>query len=289
MGVLVAPMMLHPEDFQHMRFLSQGRYSSVARVVSKETGELYVVKRHQEAMAKGVGEDFCSRERRALETLPPHPNIIGYHGSYEDSGEVGFVLEHFDGHTLQNAVCGLKNREHDIGWREMKTYLVQIMEGVLHMHRNNVYHGDLKPENVLVDGEKAKLIDFGCSIVSSRGAVAGKDLPHLGTPGFMPPEAVDMAYGGTVLLKDLDIWAFGCIVYYVYTGVVPFVEGFPFDTMRNVRDVSVDLSVLPEHTRRMLGRIFTRNICSRYTTDELVEVVRELEHPCMGCPPPAIQ
>lgn len=66
---------------------------------------------------------------------------------------------------------------------QLRNIVRQVISGLLHLHENNICHNDLKPSNLLVDGNGNVLIaDFG---VSRSGRVR---LDSAGTPAFMPPE-----------------------------------------------------------------------------------------------------
>lgn len=266
--------MVDARDFRVLEVLSDNIHSKIMKVLDEKTGKVYVLKTHPSNASSLVCRNSHVNERRALETLRSHSNIIGYHGFCRDRG-VSLILEYFEGTTLQKLIH--ESGSHPGANRKgIRSYLKCIVDGIRHMHSNGVYHCDLKPDNILVSQDGIRIIDFGCSIISSTGVMMGRDIPSLGTPGFMPPEASDFAYTGKVFLKDLDVWAFGCILYYSYTGTVPFVEGFAFDTLRNVRNIKVDLSILPGDVERVLRRIFVLNPSSRYTVEELEEAVNRL-------------
>jgi len=272
-------MHIDPKDFGDMKFLGKGRYGTVMKVMNKKTGDIYALKIHPKVVAGFTPEDFYVREKRTLEKLPSHENIIKYYGFYENHEDAHFVLEYFDGFTLQRVISESKGLQPEkmVSKKEIKLYLIQIIEGIKHMHKNGVYHCDLKPENILISQNNVKIVDFGCSVINEKGVIMGREISFLGTPGFTPPEAADLTYTGKIYLKDLDIWAFGCSMYYAYTRIVPFVEGFSFDTLRNVRNIKVDFSILPKDVEKILKRIFIADSSIRYTVEELEEAIKELE------------
>ena len=91
--------------------------------------------------------------------------------------------------------------------------LAQIASGLVHMHRRNVYHGDLKPNNILF-GKRAevKIIDYGLATI--------KDEPKdriQGTPEYMAPETIR----GKVINEKSDIYNFGATMYRLTTLHLP--------------------------------------------------------------------
>ena len=70
-----------------------------------------------------------------------------------------------------------------------KFFFQQILEAVSHMHKNNVAHRDLKPQNCLLDNEyNIKLADFGFSCPLGGTSGQGFSTTKLGTPQYMAPE-----------------------------------------------------------------------------------------------------
>src|SRR5262249_3772649 len=115
-------------------------------------------------------------------------------------------------------------REGPMPWARAKPVFVQIASALSMAHVIGVVHRDVKPENVLVghqDGpggpaEFVKVADFG--IANARGGALGGAGGVCGTPEFMPPE---QAQGQAPDARD-DVYAFGCLMYQVLTGDVPF-------------------------------------------------------------------
>jgi hypothetical protein len=100
--------------------------------------------------------------------------------------------------------------------------LVEICEGLAHMHAAGWVHGDLKPSNILLmaDGS-VRLADFGLSaeIDGTHGY-----LPPLGTSDYLPPERWSemLTERGIAVRESADIWALGVIACLLLTGHLPF-------------------------------------------------------------------
>lgn len=144
-----------------------------------------------------------------------HPSIVRVHTSGVREGRPCLVYELIEGgRTLTDALgegCSLKRAVE---------LLRDTARGLGHAHARGVIHRDVKPDNVLIDGEgRAKVTDFG--LAASKGldqlTVTGA---VLGTPLYMAPETL----GGAKELVGpaTDVWALGAILYEALAGLPPY-------------------------------------------------------------------
>jgi serine/threonine protein kinase len=112
-------------------------------------------------------------------------------------------------------------------WRNKRSYILneqihsfnsQIVSALKYLHQQKLCHGDIKPGNIMIHKNCIKIIDFGDSVLFSKLPDVN---PKLGTEGYQAPELfVEVDYDHTV-----DIWAFGCMFYFLVTGT----DLFDFD------------------------------------------------------------
>ncbi len=102
----------------------------------------------------------------------------------------------------------------------------RLVNAIFEMHKNGLVHRDLKPDNILVNisGEKLKIIDFNISKkVNITFDIDCKEnitmLTNLGTINYNSPESLQ---GFTEYTEQIDLWAAGCILYYMLSGYHPF-------------------------------------------------------------------
>lgn len=96
-----------------------------------------------------------------------------------------------------------------------KRYIREILEGVNYLHKKNIVHWDLKPENLLFTSNNVlKITDFGTSkIFKSKKKM---NTTH-GTPYYIAPEVIDQKYD-----EKCDIWSVGVILFIMLCGKPPF-------------------------------------------------------------------
>lgn len=140
-----------------------------------------------------------------------HPFIVPLH-EVIDAEDVALVFRYLDGGTVAHAL-------ERGSWRlESATRLVgQLADALEFAHRHGVVHGDVKPSNVLLDGEgNAYLTDFGVArqIFTSQPV----DEQRAGTPAYMAPELIEAGEVTTAV----DVYSLGILLYELLTGEHPF-------------------------------------------------------------------
>jgi serine/threonine protein kinase/Tol biopolymer transport system component len=206
------------------------------------------------------------REAQALAALN-HPNVGAIYGFESVDGRpgsaFGLVLELVDGPTLAE-----KLEPGALPVEEALAVAQQIAEALEGAHQRGIVHRDLKPGNIKIrDDGTVKVLDFGLAQIAAPSANAHQggpdagqsDLPSsptiatpgvttagtiLGTPAYMSPEQAK----GNMVTRTTDIWAFGCVLYEMLTGSVPFKGDGATDTLALIVRGEPDFGLLPATT-----------------------------------------
>jgi serine/threonine protein kinase len=99
-------------------------------------------------------------------------------------------------------------------------FAIDIIRGIRVLHSNGIIHGDIKPQNILIFGDTAKLCDFG-SAKAIYATAAGLSTLSGATYGFEPPEYGDDQISEMDELKG-DIYAFGGLLLFMFSGFMPW-------------------------------------------------------------------
>lgn len=89
--------------------------------------------------------------------------------------------------------------------------MLQIAEGIQHLHEIKIIHRDLKPENILIVDNSCKITDFGLARVFEKD-MAMKT--QAGTPLYLAPEVLQ----GFEYTSEVDVWSLGVIFLELITG-----------------------------------------------------------------------
>jgi hypothetical protein len=214
------------DRFEVEEILGQGGMATVYRVRHTTLGSLHALKvldlPFPSIRARLVQEGRVQARLR-------HPHIVAVTDLIEVEGSPGLIMEYVHGPTLQ---AWLHDNRADAA--TAARVMSGILDAVAFAHREGLIHRDLKPGNVLlqdVDGRLfPKVTDFG--LAKLLGGTAAEHRTRtgfaMGTPGYMAPEQIRSA-------KDVDaradVFALGCIVYELWTGVRAFPSEDVFVTL----------------------------------------------------------
>jgi tetratricopeptide (TPR) repeat protein/predicted Ser/Thr protein kinase len=140
-----------------------------------------------------------------------HPNVVAIFDVGMHEGQLFLAMEFVDGQTLRSW-CTARDRS----WSEVLDVLLQAGRGIAAAHACGVIHGDVKPDNVLVEADGVRVVDFGLarSVRGERPAGARA----AGTPAYMAPEL----WSGREPDAASDQFAFGVMVFEALWGARPF-------------------------------------------------------------------
>jgi Protein kinase domain len=198
--------------------ISRGGMGVVYRATNVALGQSYALK----VIAPELADDPTFRERfqreiRLAASLH-NPHVVPVHYAGEHDGLPFFVMDLIEGTDLHEVLL----REGALEPSRAVALLTQLTSALDAAHRKGLVHRDVKPANVLisvVDGEeRAYLTDFGLAKRPASLREFTKEGFVVGTVDFMPPEQIT----GSKLDARADVYALGCVFFYMLSGHVPF-------------------------------------------------------------------
>ena len=207
--------------------------------------------------------------------LVANPHVLKIIAAEQPRRHLYHVSEYFDGRTLRQWM--FDNPQPDL--QAVRNIVEQIARGLRAFHRKDIIHQDLKPENIMIDGNGlVKIIDFGSSRAASQGEAGSPvEFPELaGTIDYTAPEY----HQGEPGSNRSDIYSLGVIAYEMLTGKLPYGKGFSsardikrrtYTSARAIRDD------LPTWVDAALAKAVAKRPSER--TEALSALTEDLQHP----------
>jgi serine/threonine protein kinase len=192
------------------RRLGEGAFGAVYLCEDLELGRSVAIKVLHPGKAGGQMQARFRREAQAAAMLR-HPNVVTVYGQGVTSGgEPYLVTEFIDGETLSDRIRsqGLPHRELARQW------IRQLAEALGAAHAQGVVHRDVKPANILLDGDDAKLADFGLARIEDEMTRMTETGQIMGTPIYMAPEV----FLGEEATARADVYSLAAIAYRILYG-----------------------------------------------------------------------
>lgn len=133
------------------------------------------------------------------------------------------VLDYVQGGCLLDFV----RKQGRFDERFCRYYLKQILQALHYIHSQGFAHRDIKPQNILIDGNyNIKIADFGFAAPIEGRDGSGLLKTKKGTKGYQAPELVNAKEGGSETYegKVIDLFSTGVILFNLFTGFAPFEE-----------------------------------------------------------------
>ena len=168
-------------------------------------------------------EQFVERFRRDAQNAAgySHPSIVSIYDRGDSEGTYYIAMEYVEGRTLKELLVARGPSPLGIAI----DYTRQILSALRFAHRNGIVHRDIKPHNVIVDGEgRVKVMDFGIARAgaASQMTEAGS---IIGTAQYLSPEQAR----GAPVDQTSDLYSTGIVLYELLTGSVPFTGETPVE------------------------------------------------------------
>ena len=195
--------------------LGKGSFALVRLSTNKITKEKFAIKIYSKFnLLDFEKRNSVKNEISVLKQLD-HENIMKLYEVIDTPKNLYLILEYINGISLNEYMkhlSGMKIKED-----KCKKIFYQIVNAINYCKSKNIYHRDIKLENILLINENlVKIIDFGFSIKCPKNTYQ-KFL--CGTPNYMSPEIINKHY---YIPEYSDIWSLGVLLFIMLTGNFPF-------------------------------------------------------------------
>jgi serine/threonine-protein kinase len=252
--------------------LARGGMSTVYRATHTAMERTVALK----VLSTACANDRISRERFSNEwriaAALRHPNILPVHDAGDVDGRMFLAMELIEGGDLGHKLI----RDGALSTPLAVRILDQMARALDAAHEAGLVHRDFKPGNVLLDGDRALLTDFGLSKLlgsTNRLTAPGR---MVGTAAYLSPEQIR----GEEVTRRTDVYALGCVIFEALTASPPFHAESDFVLMyahleRPVPKMSERRRTLPAAADAVVSKAMNKDAAERFATAG--ETVAELK------------
>jgi serine/threonine protein kinase len=291
------------EDFNIIQELGSGSYAKVILARHLLNGKVYAIKKINKNMLNNYEKQHEVHIEKQILSELKHPNIIKLHKTFQDKKHLYFVIEYCKNKDLGRLINILGKFDYKLA----KYYAAEILQALSFMHKQNIFHRDVKPENIGLDENMhIKFFDFATSIKTNKyfdlKTMRFIDLDEdsiayinenqnntleniiqvndhkilllnqlfVGTPEYVSPEVLEHNY--PLIGPSIDIWAFGIMIYLFFTGSTPFKAKEESEILEKIKNVDYTFqgTDIPKDAQDLISKILIKDPTKRigyYSSD----------------------
>jgi serine/threonine-protein kinase len=263
--------------------MAAGSMGAVFKAERVPVGKLVAIKfLHASYVNDSEFQARFDRETRVMSKLN-HPNCVSVLDFGVWEGEPYLVMDFVDGVTLRSVID-----KGPLPPNHAMQIARQILSGLAHAHKQEVFHRDVKPANIMISeeighGQRVRILDFGLARLQGNvGRDATQTNMVVGTPNYMAPE---QTVPGASVDGRADLYATGVVLYEMLTGQRPFQaedtlqllgmhRAAPLPRLATVMKAGIEL---PKGTQELLDRAMAKSPDKRFQTAiEFAEAIDEV-------------
>jgi len=192
-----------PQRWGHLKInsqIGQGSFGTVYSAFDTVLQREVALKLRRISRQDMSANNYILEARRLARVI--HPNVLSIHGADIHDNRVGLWSDLVDGETLQTKL----NRSDVFSTDEIIGIAEQLVNALNAIHEQDLVHGDVKAENVMLSKSRLILMDFGAAQRMGRPAT-------FGSPLSMAPEQIE----GSAVSEATDIYSLGALLYSMCT------------------------------------------------------------------------
>ncbi|CAD8111527.1 unnamed protein product [Paramecium sonneborni] len=239
-----------PKQFQVLGLLGKGSF-----------GEVYLVEKNKKLYAMKVlikkmlfEQNICryAMSERNILSVTCHPFIVRLRYAFQTEDKLFMILDYCPGGDLGMLLCKIKRFPEEL----VKLYVCEIILALEDLHNRDIVFRDLKPDNILVDGDGHVLLtDFGLSKEGiERSNIGTKSF--CGSVAYLAPEMLKRQGHG----KAIDWYLLGVVMYELLVGLPPYYADDKDTLFYNIENANLQIpQFISIECRILLKSLLERN------------------------------
>ena len=243
-------------DINHIKKIQLEQIELIKKIGEGGQAKVYMGTYNNQKVAVKLMKNVdykCFAHELVILALLEHENIPKFYGIIREKNVLSLVFEFIEGKTLDQF------KITDITTEQKYNMIYQLTSCLEYIHNKKFIHRDLKPENIMLDNQgKIHLLDFSIAKVITNAEFTLTRAK--GTLNYLAPECLELSEISedqqiiSKITSKVDVWAFGCIVSWLFSGYVPWSDKYkdlppiiqqilmkklPFSIPKNIDDKNI--------------------------------------------------
>ena len=243
-------------DLNHIKKIQLEEISLIKKIGEGGQAKVYMGTYQNQNVAVKLMKNVdykCFAHELVILALLDHENIPKFYGIIREKNVLSLVFEFIEGRTLDQFKISEFTKE------QKYNIIYQLTSCLEYIHSKKFIHRDLKPENIMLDNQgKIHLLDFSIAKVITNAEFTLTRAK--GTLNYLAPECLELSEISedqqiiSKITSKVDVWAFGCIVSWLFSGYVPWSDKYkdlppiiqqilmkkiPFSIPKNIEDKNI--------------------------------------------------
>ena len=243
-------------DINHIKKIQLEKIELIKKIGEGGQAKVYMGTYNNQKVAVKLMKNVdykCFAHELVILALLEHENIPKFYGIIREKNVLSLVFEFIEGKTLDQF------KITDFTTEQKYNMIYQLTSCLEYIHNKKFIHRDLKPENIMLDNQgKIHLLDFSIAKVITNAEFTLTRAK--GTLNYLAPECLELSEISedqqiiSKITSKVDVWAFGCIVSWLFSGYVPWSDKYkdlppiiqqilmkklPFSIPKNIDDKNI--------------------------------------------------
>ena len=243
-------------DLNHIKKIQLEQISLIKKIGEGGQAKVYMGTYENQKVAVKLMKNVdykCFAHELVILALLEHENIPKFYGIIREKNVLSLVFEFIEGKTLDQFNL------NEFNLKERYNIIYQLASCLEYIHSKKFIHRDFKPENIMLDNQgKIHLLDFSIAKVITNAEFTLTRAK--GTLNYLAPECLELSEISedqqiiSKITSKVDVWAFGCIVSWLFSGYVPWSDKYkdlppiiqqilmkkiPFSIPKNIEDKNI--------------------------------------------------
>ena len=243
-------------DINHIKKIQLEQIELIKKIGEGGQAKVYMGTYNNQKVAVKLMKNVdykCFAHELVILALLEHENIPKFYGIIREKNVLSLVFEFIEGKTLDQF------KITEFTTEQKYNMIYQLTSCLEYIHNKKFIHRDLKPENIMLDNQgKIHLLDFSIAKVITNAEFTLTRAK--GTLNYLAPECLELSEISedqqiiSKITSKVDVWAFGCIVSWLFSGYVPWSDKYkdlppiiqqilmkklPFSIPKNIDDKNI--------------------------------------------------